>query len=245
MKSPDCIELLISLSMSPLSSLETKARRWSENIPCPFIYPWLHEILQTNYWWPQSHLLVAAVAALAQDQPPYCWPQLLLSRADVSPFALAVKFYWAVLQIQGSIFYLRIAGDLSHFVQHPWICLGCPQAPPPGHMYLFWQASGLVYWSCGRFASLPTPVLEEEPHLQLDWPLWKACWAGTLLPLLRLDKGSKGALLGCFVGTLPRVPHLFWFGCRLGNLSWISFFWRILCLSGHFLNLACGGPEGA
>lgn len=166
MKSPDCIELLISVNMSPLSSLETKARRWNKNIPCPFIYPWLHEILQTNYWWPQSHLLVVVVAAaLAQDQPPYCWPQLLLSRADVSPFALAVKFYWAVLQIQGSIFYLSIAGDLSRFVQHSWICLGCPQAPPPGHVHLFWQASGLVYGSCGGFASLPTHVLEEEPHL--------------------------------------------------------------------------------
>lgn len=196
MKSPDCIELLISVNMSPLSSLETKARRWNKNIPCPFIYPWLHEILQTNYWWPQSHLLVVVVAAvLAQDQPPYCWPQLLLSRADVSPFALAVKFYWAVLQIQGSIFYLSIAGDLSRFVQHSWICLGCPQAPPPGHVHLFWQASGLVYWSCGGFASLPTHVLEEEPHLRLRLAALEGCWVGTLLPLLRLVKEQ-----GCFVG---------------------------------------------
>lgn len=216
------------ITLSPFSSLGTEARRWNKNILCPFSYPWLHEILQSNYWWPQYHLPVVA-AALALDQLPYCWPQLLLSRADVSPFALAVKFYWAVLQIQGSIFYLRMAGDCSYFVQCYRICLGCPQALPLG-MWVSLEGSGLVYWGCGGFASLPTCVLEQEPHLQL-WPTaLKGHWHFALP--FAADKGSKGTLLGCFVRALPWAPHLFWFGCGLGNLSWISFFWRTVCLMG-------------
>lgn len=68
-----------------------------------------------------------------------------------------------------------MAGDHSHFVQHHWICLGCPQAQPLGHVHLTWQASGLVYWSCGGFASLATHVLEEEPHLRLRLAALKGC----------------------------------------------------------------------
>lgn len=78
------------------------------------------------------------------------------------------------------------------------------------------KASGLVYWGCDGFSSLPTHVLEEVITLAVMTYCFER---PSLLSSLQADKGSKGTLLGCFVRALPWVPHLFWFGYGLGNLS--------------------------
>lgn len=44
---------------------------------------------------------------------------------------------------------------------------GLPTGPTSRARGSHLKASGLVYWGCDGFASLPTHVLEEEPHLQL------------------------------------------------------------------------------
>lgn len=49
----------------------------------------------------------------------------------------------------------------------------------------------------------------------------------------RADRRERGHFLGLFFFRMPScVPHLFWFGCGLGNFFWINVIWRTLCLSG-------------
>lgn len=142
-------------------------------------------------------------------QLPYCWPQLLLTRADVSPFALAVKFYWAVLQIESSILYLMWLEILATLCNKVRFLLSTIRPTSGFHVSCFPGLRTLNYSPLG-FASLPTHVifskkimLEEQPHLWLQLAALKACHTGTLLlPVVGLQKGVRvlcwGVLLGCF-----------------------------------------------
>lgn len=76
------------------------------------------------------------------------------------------------------------------------------------------------------------PMCWKRSHLRLWLAALKGCHVGTVLSRSGLTEGSEGIFLDCFFRMPSCVPHLFWFGCGLGNFFWINFFWRTLCLSG-------------
>lgn len=113
-------------------------------------------------------------------------------------------------------------------------------------MHLTSQAWGLVNCSPLGFASLPTHVIFKNNNnnnvgraatlVVATYCFKKGCHVELCSYQLWIWKKELGYFVRIFCSdAFLEFSTSFWFGCWLGNLFWISCFWRAFCCPEHFL----------